>query len=84
MNKDLQTIKLNEIEVHKNKIISAINLEIAKRYYYDDANFLTDFKYDADILKSIELFALLASSTPRLSPAFAGLTNKGNCKFPGS
>jgi carboxyl-terminal processing protease len=56
LNKDLQTIKLNELEVHKNKIIAAINLEIAKRYYYDEANFLTDFKYDADILKSLELF----------------------------
>ena len=56
LNKDLQTIKLNELEVHKNKIIAAINLEIAQRYYYDEANFLTDFKYDADILKSLELF----------------------------
>ena len=53
----LETIKLNELEVHKTKIIAAINLEITRRYYYDDADYLTAFKHDADLLKTIELFA---------------------------
>lgn len=45
-----------EIDKFKNEVKSALRDEIARRYYYDDAQFLLSFMYDPDVKKAIDTF----------------------------
>jgi len=48
--------KSAEINTHKADIVKALQLEIARRYYYDEAEYLINFMSDQDILKAKDIF----------------------------
>jgi carboxyl-terminal processing protease len=48
--------KSAEIDTHKADIVKALQLEIARRYYYDEAEYLINFMSDQDILKAKDIF----------------------------
>ena len=48
--------KSAEIDTYKSDIVKALQLEIARRYYYDEAEYLINFMSDQDILKAKDIF----------------------------
>jgi carboxyl-terminal processing protease len=57
MEKAIQKAKSAEMDTYKSEIKKILKTEICRRYYYEDAVYLTGFYQDNDILKSIETFA---------------------------
>lgn len=44
-----------EIDGAKSDILKALQLEIARRYFYEEADYLISFLNDSDVLKAVEL-----------------------------
>lgn len=51
----LKKSKNAEIDGAKSDILKALQLEIARRYFYEEADYLISFLNDSDVLKAIEL-----------------------------
>ncbi|MFM6982539.1 MAG: S41 family peptidase [Chitinophagaceae bacterium] len=51
----LKKSKNAEIDGAKSDILKALQLEIARRYYYEEADYLISFQNDSDVLKAVEL-----------------------------
>lgn len=49
--------KAAEIDQFKSEIMHQLRIELAKRYYYEEAEYLIDFKTDQDILKALNTFS---------------------------
>lgn len=52
----LQKAKLAEMETAKAEICKLLHTEICRRYYYDEAVFISGFSYDPDILSALKTF----------------------------
>ncbi len=51
----LKKSKNAEIDGAKSDILKALQLEIARRYFYEEADYLISFLNDSDVLKAVEL-----------------------------
>lgn len=57
----LKSAKLLQIDASKEEICRILQTEICRRYYYEDAVFISSFEYDTDVLKSLETLSNLNS-----------------------
>lgn len=55
LEKGLNKLKMVEMETYKKEIVSKLRVEIAKRFYYEEAVFLISFKHDPDVLKAVDV-----------------------------
>ncbi len=53
--------KLAEMETAKAEICRLLHTEICRRYYYDEAIFISGFSYDPDILSALKTFENIAA-----------------------
>jgi carboxyl-terminal processing protease len=56
LEKELRKIKTDDLEKSKNEILTLLQSEIVRRYYYEDAKVESSFGTDPDVLKALDVF----------------------------